>query len=428
MLLRAYAGLVHKIFYKSFVVKGLENIPKDGAIIFAPNHQNALMDALAFVFTVPGQVVFMARADIFRKPLLAKILRFLKIMPVYRIRDGYSNLSKNEEQFNEALEVLMTNNPFCIMPEGTQSEMHRLMPLVKGIFRLAFAAKQKNPEMPVWVVPVGLDYSSWVSYKSDKIFQIGKPIEATPFYNEYLQNQAGGINAFRETLTSALKPLMVNIECGEHYATVNMLRSLLRPRLMYKLGYSKNDTFNRFLTDKWFAEHCNNLFVKDNEIFNKIEAEFEQLEEELIKLEMPVSALPEKTPSLLKLLGQLIIMVLASPVFIIGYLVHILPVRLPRIINNNAKDENFKSSIKYVIALLFFPIWYLLLFILLTTFSESLFMGILIIAAIALCGELSYRYYCLWESFRKNYQFRKNWARLGEARNLVSSIETMLQL
>ena len=57
------------------------------------------MDALAVLFTHNGQPVFLARADIFKKKMIAAILYFLKILPVYRIRDGFSSLKANDEIF-----------------------------------------------------------------------------------------------------------------------------------------------------------------------------------------------------------------------------------------------------------------------------------------------------------------------------------------
>jgi 1-acyl-sn-glycerol-3-phosphate acyltransferase len=82
-LLKSIAGFWHsKVFYRKVIVVGLENINPDDHLIYAPNHQNALMDALAVLFTNKGQPVFLARADIFKKKLVASILFFLKILPV----------------------------------------------------------------------------------------------------------------------------------------------------------------------------------------------------------------------------------------------------------------------------------------------------------------------------------------------------------
>ena len=87
-LLKRVAGFWHNnIFYRKIIVVGRENINPDEHLIFAPNHQNALMDALAVLFTHKGQPIFLARADIFKKKTVASLLYFMKILPVYRIRD-----------------------------------------------------------------------------------------------------------------------------------------------------------------------------------------------------------------------------------------------------------------------------------------------------------------------------------------------------
>lgn len=82
-LLRHYVDFTLKLSYRNIRYVGREKIPQDGAVIYAPNHTNALMDALIILAMDRKPKVFVARADIFRKPLFAKILHFLKIMPIY---------------------------------------------------------------------------------------------------------------------------------------------------------------------------------------------------------------------------------------------------------------------------------------------------------------------------------------------------------
>src|SRR6056297_4084938 len=124
-ILRPYVNFVTKIYFRT-TVHNLDNIPKDDVIIFAPNHQNALMDALAILATVKTEPVFLARADIFKKKSIAKILTFLKILPIYRIRDGKESLKNNEEIFQKTIDVLKNKNGLVILPEGNHAGIRKL--------------------------------------------------------------------------------------------------------------------------------------------------------------------------------------------------------------------------------------------------------------------------------------------------------------
>ena len=79
--LRHYTDLVLKLSYRRVKYVGREFIPKDGAIIYAPNHTNALMDAMVILAMDRSPKVFVARADIFRNPKIAKILKKYGIKP-----------------------------------------------------------------------------------------------------------------------------------------------------------------------------------------------------------------------------------------------------------------------------------------------------------------------------------------------------------
>ena len=72
-VLKYYVGLFFRLSYGKREYHGIDKLPTDGALIFAPNHTNALMDAMAVLDLDNRPKVFAARADIFKKPLLARI-------------------------------------------------------------------------------------------------------------------------------------------------------------------------------------------------------------------------------------------------------------------------------------------------------------------------------------------------------------------
>ena len=202
-----YCSIFHRIFYRTIQVKFRERIPKGVPVIFAPNHQNALMDALGPLFTSGHDLVFVARADLFKNAFLAGILHLFKMYPIYRIRDGVGEMSKNEEIFQKAIDVLDRGKcPFVIMPEGNHGDKRRLRPLVKGIFRIAFRAQEKYEDREgVQIVPVGIDYSHYSNFRSRMLIVYGHPVSVGKYYQHYREDPAKGINIFRDVLSDEMR-------------------------------------------------------------------------------------------------------------------------------------------------------------------------------------------------------------------------------
>ena len=165
-ILRYYVDITLKLSYRNIRYVGRENIPQDGAVIYAPNHTNALMDALVILAMDRRAKVFVARADIFKIPILAKIFAFLKIMPIMRMRDGLDEVRRNNETIEKAVDVLRDKVPFCIFPEGQHQAKYSSLPLSKGIFRIAFQAQEMMPDVPLYIVPVGIRYGNFFRFRS----------------------------------------------------------------------------------------------------------------------------------------------------------------------------------------------------------------------------------------------------------------------
>lgn len=166
--------------YRHIEYVGLERIPKDSAILFAPNHCNALMDALAVLFMDNQYKVFVSRADIFHNPHIAAILHWLRIMPIRRVRDGLDEVRHNDETIMEAIETLRHGVPFCIMAEGTHHPERTILPLKKGIFRIALHAHEGlGDEKPVYIVPVRLEFRDLYHLWDSLRVTIGEPLSIT---------------------------------------------------------------------------------------------------------------------------------------------------------------------------------------------------------------------------------------------------------
>lgn len=221
VLLNTVVNVATRFHYRHIVTRGRERLPKDGPYILAPCHQNALMDPLVLLEQLGGPIVFLARADIFKKPTLRAILTWLRIMPAFRIRDGRDQLGKNAETFDKSVEVLLHGVPLCLMAEGTHNDKHQLRPLVKGMFRIAGEACKRLNEnekgKPLYIVPVGMDYDEYEKPYSSVCVEIGEPIDVREFMQDFEENEPVALNRMREALTQGLKGVMHHVESADHY-------------------------------------------------------------------------------------------------------------------------------------------------------------------------------------------------------------------
>lgn len=205
--LRPFVDLCTTLSFHKVQVEGMENIPDDGAVIFSPNHCNTLMDALVVLRTRKGPTVFGARADMFENPVAAKALHFLKIVPMVRKRDGIRKVIRNLDIIDDIVEVLGENVPFCIFPEGTHRPMHSLLPVGKGVFRIAVTAND-DLNSKIYVVPVGIEYGDYYRYASTSLVQFGQAVPVT----EYIASSAELPEAERyRTLTATLRERMAGL-------------------------------------------------------------------------------------------------------------------------------------------------------------------------------------------------------------------------
>jgi 1-acyl-sn-glycerol-3-phosphate acyltransferase len=195
--------------YRKREIHGLENIPQDGALLFTPNHSNALMDALAILASYRGITVFGARADMFKVPIVAKAMSFVRILPMVRQRDGLRNVLQNNQTQDIIVEILENNVRFCLFPEGTHRPKHSQLTLGKGAFRIALAANQKfGDSRPIYIVPVGLEYGDYFRYRSTSLINFGEAINVTEFLaNNTFESDPQAIDALRKELNDEIDKL-----------------------------------------------------------------------------------------------------------------------------------------------------------------------------------------------------------------------------
>lgn len=335
---------IFKLAFSKIEYVGRENIPTDGAIIFAPNHTNGLMDALSVLTIKKGPMVFVARADIFRNKKIAKILAFLKMMPIMRIRDGRENLKKNEEIMQKSVDILKVKIHFCIMPEGTHRAMHSLMPLSKGIFRIALQANENlNSEMPVYIVPVGIEYGDFFRFGASLLINIGKPINISEFVKENNNRELS------EMMLQLRSDLHNKIKKQIHYVTDNELHEAIIDA-SYIRSKNKSSLFET-LKERQFQSEILERIDKNSDIINEAR-HFASLRR---KLNIADESL-YKNSSITKIIFNSLIIIATTPYFIYSTITSAPIWILAEYLNKKTDDNAMYNTYRFGLMALFLPI------------------------------------------------------------------------
>ncbi|MBT8281402.1 MAG: lysophospholipid acyltransferase family protein [Muriicola sp.] len=206
-------------YFREIRLHGIEKVPSNKAVMFLANHQNALLDPLVIAAFTPFRSYFLTRADIFVNPLVKQIFNFLRMLPVYRIRDGRDTLAKNEVIFDECTQLLQAGKTIFIFPEANHNIMRRVRPLSKGFTRIIFTALEKDPDLEVLLVPVGINYEQADGFPDRVAFYFDEPISSRDNYNP--SELAASVSGLKELVSNGLKRSTTHIEDLTEYERIH---------------------------------------------------------------------------------------------------------------------------------------------------------------------------------------------------------------
>jgi 1-acyl-sn-glycerol-3-phosphate acyltransferase len=238
--------------------------------------------------------------------------------PVYRFRDGFSTLRKNDEVIDNCAQLLSRGEAIVIFGEGNHDEHWRLRPLQKGFARIALTAEEKNNwTLGVKIVPVGIQYDSHSEFRSRVLVNFGEAILVKDCMDPNISVQ-DQMEVLLEKTSETIKKLMLHIE---HH------------------DYEKKVAY--FLEKRILKQDLAQQLTADQEIISTMT--FESYSESSLN-----KSDQKKNPWW-------------NPIYLYSIINHLLPQAILRwVIKTKVKDPQFIGSLKFALGMILVPLFYLL--------------------------------------------------------------------
>jgi len=207
-LLKLYARFAIKVYCTRIVINKPEVLKSKGPLLFASNHPNSFLDGMILTTLLDEPLYSLARGDAFKKNRVNKLLRKLKLLPVYRTSEGVENLEHNYTTFDVCRETFKENGIVLIFSEAKCENEWHLRPLKKGTARLAITSWKQD--IPLTVLPTAFNYSSFGKFGKEVHLFFGEPID----HEAVLQHETDGklFLSFNEQLNSQLQQMVYEID------------------------------------------------------------------------------------------------------------------------------------------------------------------------------------------------------------------------
>lgn len=206
------SSIAIRVFYGKIEVSGLENVPKDGPLLIASNHPNGFLEPIIIACLFPRPLHFMVRGDVFRKPWLRPFLVRTNQIPIFRFKDGFKELRKNDSSLQEVYKVLDNEGAIILFIEGGTQAIKTLRPFQKGMARMANSYLEiNNSEKELNILPVAINFVSPFKLRSRVCLNVGESFTAQPYFRNP-ETRVKDIKLLTDDVYNKVLPLAFNVK------------------------------------------------------------------------------------------------------------------------------------------------------------------------------------------------------------------------
>ncbi len=363
-LIKFMAVTAIRTFFNRISAEHDDTVPKGEPVIFTSNHPNTLMDPIIIEYTCRRKLYFFAKSTLFNNPIAAWFLKHMRLIPVYRKEDDSKLMHRNEETFTKGYEILKRRKSFLIFPEGISTGNRILSEVKTGAARIGFGAEaDHNWNLGVKIIPVGLNYSQAIKFRSDVSARFGKPIILSEYRSLYEQDNMEAVYQVTNQIETALSKLTINLKDLETQEIVEALETIYKQELAVDLGLEIKDKADDFSVTKglinaveWYFEHDPGRV----EIFKEMLGKYQRF---LGRLHIKDEFLDPSTgsSSFWERFKALFYLIVLFPVYLYGLINNVIPYKFPRwyashFVKYKAEIAPWKMITGFAVFLVYYPI------------------------------------------------------------------------
>ncbi len=395
----AIFSIALRLFFRRIETVNAETVSKNEALIFVMNHPNGLIDpALVFV-ALPRKISFLAKSTLFRLPVISFLLRTVDALPLYRKVDEGEDVSKNQQTFELCQNLLRKGGAIALFPEGVSHNSPKMIPLKTGAARIALGAIsviQSGKPFDLKIVPVGLFYTSKTTFRSEALLHFGKSFPVLPVeLDENGQPPREAVKDLTDKIEKSLREVTVNAESEAELETANKageLFSSVYEGINFELTLAdKFEFLKRFTSEK--SEIEENKSDKEEKLNERIK----QYENKLRELNIEPENLSLTQHSFWYVFRHFFLrtylLLIFSPLALVGAILHFPAYQLCKFLADRYTHhgvDDVVSSVKILAAMLFMPLTWLVLAIVLY-FQSGWQIALISMPAAFLCGYVALR-------------------------------------
>jgi hypothetical protein len=211
---------------------------------------------------------FLTRSDVFQGKFLRTVFAGLRMLPVYRLRDGRETLGRNQAIFDRCSELLQRGEPVLLFPEASHNLRRQVRPLSKGFTRIVLLTLRLYPKCDLQLVPVGINYQDAAGFPDRVAYLFGQPIAAAPVLQSGEEAQAvrGMIQAVTDSLTGLTTHIPLHADYTGQLAALDALHpDYLQPRAVNRFMAGEAETVPEYRRrEGLFCKAWDGLFLLVN--------------------------------------------------------------------------------------------------------------------------------------------------------------------